>query len=70
MHYRVVDLHLQILLQISGIQRIWVYLILSNILPLYLSFIKGRRYNILATRMHCISESRKGAKGILGTYYI
>jgi hypothetical protein len=49
--YKVIDLHLQIFLSISGIQRIWFYHILSNILLLYVSFIKGRRSNIFATRM-------------------
>ncbi len=54
-HYRVVDLHLHILLQINGMQRVWVCHTMSNILPLYLSFIKRKRYNIFATKMlrHC-----------------
>jgi hypothetical protein len=37
--------------EINGMQRIWVYHTLSSILPLYLSFIKGRRYNISTTKM-------------------
>jgi hypothetical protein len=32
-------------------KKVWVCHTLSDILPLYLSFIKGRRYSILTTKM-------------------
>jgi hypothetical protein len=50
-HYKIVNLHLQFLVQINGMQRAWVFPTLSNILPLYLLFIRGRRYSIFATIM-------------------
>jgi hypothetical protein len=70
MHYKVVDLHMQILLQINEMQKVWFCHILLDILPLYLTFIRGRRYNILTTKMLYIGENIEGAKGILGTNYI
>ncbi len=66
MHYIVIDLHLQILLQINGMQKVCVCHILSNILPLYLSFIKGRRYNILTTKMLLHCESIEGGRRQIG----
>ncbi len=50
-HYRIVDLHLQIFLQINGMQKVQVCHTLLDILPLYMSFTKGRRYNILVIKM-------------------
>jgi hypothetical protein len=54
----------------GGIQRVWVCHILSDILPLYLSFIKRKRYNIFATKSYYIGENKEGATSRLGIDYI
>jgi hypothetical protein len=51
-------------------QRVWVWNTLLDMLPLYLSFIKRKKSNILQQECYYIGESKNGAKGRLGTNYI